>query len=391
MSILKIEPFAGLSGDMFLGALTSLADAYDEIVKLPELLHLEGEASVEVREMLKKGIACKHIKIIEKKIAAGKGHSHRHLKHIYEIIDQADISPKAKGIARGIFKILGMAESEVHGIPVEIVHFHEVGAIDSIMDIVGNAYLLDKLNVTYVFCTPVTTGFGFIKTEHGLLPVPCPATQKLLLGFPTQRGLIESEMTTPTGAAILRYLKPDFNIPILIEDTVAYGPGEKDFDIPNVLKISLCHKKMSEDEIIVMQTNIDDMSHEYLGIEFQDKLFKLGALDFYYQQVIMKKGRPGIVINILARKDKLNSLSEFILKNTSSIGIRYFGAERIELEREIKELNTSFGKVKVKESVFRDKSKRLKPESNDIFRIAEKEDKNPLNIANQISGEINKG
>ncbi|MFC2126456.1 nickel pincer cofactor biosynthesis protein LarC [Bacteroidota bacterium] len=388
MSILKIEAFSGLSGDMFLGALTSLTGAYDEIINLPTLLHLEKEAEIMVSDMNKNGIACKHIKIVDKSHKKDGHHSHRHLTHINEIIDKSDIPGKAKGIAREIFHLLGEAESQVHDIPIEKIHFHEVGAIDSILDIIGTAYLLEKLNIVKTYSIPVNTGFGFANTEHGKLPVPCPATQNLLLGYPTERGDIKSEMTTPTGAAILKYLNPEFEIPVLIEEKVAYGPGEKDFDIPNVLRLSLCREQESVKDIAVIQTNIDDMSAEYLGVEFQNKLFELGALDFYYQQVIMKKGRPGIVINVLTRKNQVQDIADYILKNTSSIGLRYFSADRIELDRENKEMDTSMGKVKVKESTFPDQHKRIKPESEDIIEIARKKGKSPLDVSEKIKKEL---
>ena len=388
MSILKIEAFSGLSGDMFLGALTSLTGTYDEIKNLPALLHLEDEAEIVISDMNKKGIACKHIKILDKTHEKKGHHPHRHLSQINEIIDKAEINDEAKRIAREIFRLLGEAESQVHNIPIEKIHFHEVGAIDSMMDIIGAAYLLEKLNITRTYSTPINTGYGFANTEHGKLPVPCPATQNLLLGYPTDRGDIKSEMTTPTGAAILRYLEPVFDIPVLIEDKIAYGPGEKDFDIPNVLRLSLCHEYKAIKDIVVIQTNIDDMSAEYLGVEFQNALFELGALDFYYQQVIMKKGRPGIVINVLTREDRVHDIADFILKNTSSIGLRYYSADRIELERGNKEMDTSMGKVKVKESTLPDKQIRVKPESEDIIEIARKKGQSPLDVSEKIKKEL---
>jgi pyridinium-3,5-bisthiocarboxylic acid mononucleotide nickel chelatase len=402
-NILKIEAFAGASGDMFLGAFAGLADAYESILNLPALLHLEKEAEIRITDVIKTGIACKHVKVIEKHIHTqhnhhqhdeesnhhGKEHHHRHIGHIYELIDRAEISENAKQIAKDIFLHLGTAEARIHGIPLEQVHFHEVGAIDSIMDIVGSAWLLDQLSIDKVYSTPITTGFGFAKTEHGKLPVPAPATQLLLQGFPTKQGDQAGELTTPTGAAILKYLKPVFEIPVLREMKTSYGPGEKDLEIPNALRLSLCENGKGKDNIIVIQTNIDDLSGEYLGLDFQQKLLDQGALDFYIQQVIMKKGRPGIVLTVLTPESGLKKIGEVILENTSSIGIRYFPVDRMELDRQNIEIETEFGKVKAKKVILPSGKKRVKPESDDIFRISRETGISPLEIIRQFNNHNN--
>jgi pyridinium-3,5-bisthiocarboxylic acid mononucleotide nickel chelatase len=397
-NILKIEAFAGTSGDMFLGALAGLADAYESILNLPALLHLEKEAEIRITDVVKTGIACKHVKVIEKHVHKehtqhqhdeeshhhAKEHHHRHIGHIYEMIDHAEISEKAKQIAKDIFLNLGTAEAQIHGIPLEQVHFHEVGAIDSIMDIVGSAWLLDQLAIEKVYSTSITTGFGFAKTEHGKLPVPAPATQLLLQGFPTKQGDQAGELITPTGAAILKYLQPDFEIPVLKEMKTSYGPGEKDLEIPNTLRLSLCEKEKGKDNIIVIQTNIDDLSGEYLGMEFQQKLLDLGALDFYIQQVIMKKGRPGIVLTVLTPESGLKKIGAFILESTSSIGLRYYAVERMELERQNIDIETEFGKVKAKEVILPSGMKRIKPENDDIFRISRETGLSSLEIIRHL-------
>ena len=297
MNILKIEPFSGMSGDMFLGALAELTDSWIEIMELPDKLGLLN-VEIKITNVEKKGIACKHIKIIDNNnykllkpvetkhshqvIAQDHGteneiiifhtnsHHHRHLKDIYKIIDEGKISQTTKRAAKEIFLLLGQAEAKVHGIDINKIHFHEVGAIDSILDIVGAAYLLDKLNIQKTYSLNVCTGFGFVSTEHGRLPVPCPATKELLLGFPTYAGNSEGEMTTPTGAAILKYLNPEFIIPPLVEEKTAYGPGEKEFSHPNVLRLSRCKTDAEiQENIFMIETNIDDMSPEILGTDFQ--------------------------------------------------------------------------------------------------------------------------
>ena len=289
MSVLKIEAFSGLSGDMFLGALADLAEAYDELQNLPKLLHLEN-VEIKITAVEKAGIACQHIKILDhnsyesSKHDHGHGHSpshshHRHLKDIEKIIDSGELTENTKSIAKEIFQLLGAAESKVHGMDINKIHFHEVGAIDSILDIVGSAFLLDRLDINHTISSSICTGYGFVMTEHGRLPVPCPATKELLLNVPTYAGEVKGELTTPTGAAILKYLCPTFDIPVLIEKKTGHGPGEKNFEHPNVLRLTLCETNSSKkEEIFMVETNIDDMSSELLGNDFQENLLKVGEI-----------------------------------------------------------------------------------------------------------------
>lgn len=217
--------------------------------------------------------------------------------------------------------------------------------------------------------------------------MPTPATQSLLHGFPTKQGDHAGELTTPTGAAILKYLQPSFDIPVLREIETSYGPGEKDLEIPNTLRLSLCETEKSKENIVVIQTNIDDLSAEYLGLEFQQKLLDNGALDFYFQQVIMKKGRPGVVLTVLTLMSSLKKLGDLILENTSAIGLRYFSVDRMELDRRNIALDTEFGKVKAKEVTLPSGKKRVKPENDDIFRISKETGLSPLEIIRQINGQ----
>ena len=377
MAILKLETFAGISGDMFLGALTALANAYDDITELPKKLGLESEVTVQIISVNKNGIACKHVKIVENKKT---DHPHRHLSSINKIIDDAALSSNVKSAAKSIFLILGQAEAHVHGVDIEKVHFHEVGALDSIMDIVGAAYLIDRLKVEKTYCTPINTGFGFANTAHGKLPVPCPATQELLVGLPVYEGDIKSEMTTPTGAAILRYLNPSFSIPTLTDLKIGYGPGEKNFEIPNTLRASLCQEQVSEGKMVVIQTNIDDMTGEYLGQEFQTALLEKGASDFYYQQVIMKKGRPGIVLNVFCSEERFEVISDFILENTTTIGLRYFTVNKKKLKRSFSKVTIDDSQVQVKKSETPSGKTKYKPESRDVFKVAKQTGESPLDI-----------
>jgi pyridinium-3,5-bisthiocarboxylic acid mononucleotide nickel chelatase len=395
MSVLKIEAFSGMSGDMFLGSLAQLTDAWDELVDLPMKLGLE-KVEVRISDINKRGIACKHIKIVDHNVynnfilnPSKAVHHHRHLNDINKIIDDATIPGETKQIAKDIFLLLGEAESKVHGVDINKIHFHEVGAIDSILDIVGTAYLLAKLNIQKVYATDIRTGKGFVNTEHGLLPIPCPATKELLIGFPTYAGEIDGEMTTPTGAAILKYLNPEFNIPSLIEEKTGYGPGEKNFQHPNVLRLSLC--KMSsatQENIYIIETNIDDMSSEIIGLDFQEQLFEQGALDFYFTQVLMKKGRPGLMISVMANEKDIDAIADYLLENTTSIGIRYYSVSRRIAPREIKEVKTTLGLISVKEIILPSGEKRLTPEYESCLAIA-REKKIPVKqILSKVISEL---
>lgn len=380
MSILKIEAFSGASGDMFLGALAGLANAYDELTSLPKKLNLDDKAEIIIQDTKKNGIACKQV-LVKNKV---EEHAHRHLKHIIEIINNSGLTDNTKKIAVDIFNIIGKAEAEVHGVPVEKIHFHEVGAIDSIIDVIGAAWLIDKLEITETYSTPLTTGSGFVNTAHGLLPVPCPATKLILEGLPNIPGDEEGERLTPTGAAIIKYLNPNFNHVPLIDIKTSYGPGEKNFKTPNVLRLSLCEKEKNTNEIIVIQTNLDDYNPEFLGNKFQEKLLSNGALDFYYNQVIMKKGRPGLVLTVLCVEEDLDKISKFILSSTPTIGLRYYKTGRIELERKVVEFKTDFGTFKIKIAKDFTGKIKVKPESEDVLNYSLSTGLNPNEVSLKI-------
>ncbi len=400
MSILKIEAFSGLSGDMFLGALAELTGAYDELKELPAKLKLKN-VEVKITEVEKAGIACKHIKILDHNEYVEHKHSHdpasdhhhghdhghththghshahshsnhnRHLKDIEKIIDEGELTKNAKKIAKDIFFLLGTAESKVHGVDINKIHFHEVGAIDSILDIVGSSFLLDKLNIGKAVSSAICTGHGFVMADHGRMPIPAPATKELLLDIPTYAGLEKGEMTTPTGAAILKYLTPSFDIPILIEKKIGHGPGEKDFPHPNVLRLTLCEDSTeNNEEIFMVETNIDDMSSELLGSDFQVNLLQAGGIDFYYCQIMMKKGRPGVLISVFSTKEKVEDVTNFLLENTTTIGVRSYPVSRKLLQRESKMVKTSMGEVEVKEVRLPSGKKRSTIEYESCKKIA---------------------
>ncbi len=403
MRILYIEPFSGLSGDMFLGALSDLLDAHDDLVDLPKKLQLP-DGKVEVTTVEKNGIVCKHVNVIDlnadPESESGHDHSHdhghshghsrdhdhghshshdhghhhhphRHLSDIVEIIDNGDIPESAKDIAKAIFRLIGEAESQVHDIPIEKIHFHEISAVDSIVDIVGCAVLIDRLQISTTYSEPVCTGHGMVNTQHGLLPVPAPATAKLLAGIPSYKGDEKGERVTPTGAAILKFLDPTFESPTFTTERVAYGPGKKDFIAANVLRLSIGSLAQSEGALYNLETNIDDSSPEMLGTMFQSKLIEYGALDFTLTPVTMKKGRPGIGLSVLVPKAKLDAVSDFILEETTAIGARYYPVDRKTLDRSVETVSTEFGDIRIKRVTTPSGNSRVKAEFDDLQRAAE--------------------
>ena len=390
MKVLYIEPFSGLSGDMFLGSLCGLLDAYDEILELPEKLNLP-DGRIEINPTEKNGIVCKQIRVVdlnensessehhhhhhhhnksESDHHHGHHHHHRHLSDIIKIIDEAAIAAEAKQIAREIFQFIGEAESQVHDIPIEKIHFHEISAVDSIIDIIGCAVLLERLEISKAYCDPICVGYGMVTTQHGRLPVPAPATAKLLYGMPTYKGNEEGERVTPTGAAILKYLNPVFASTEIAIDESAYGPGQKEFIAPNVLRLSIGTVSRQPDSLFSVETNLDDCPPESLGYQFQDRLKEAGAIDFTISPVTMKKGRPGFCLNALAPKAQLETVCDAILENTSAIGVRYFPVERKILERTEEYWTTPFGEFRIKTVTTPSGKSRSKIEADDLERAS---------------------
>ncbi len=381
---LYIEPFSGIAGDMLLSALCSLADAYEEIVELPNKLHLP-DGQIEIQTLNKNGIVCKHIKIIDTGDDQTKEHTHshdgeshshhhgphRHLSDILKLIEAGHITPKAKEIAKSIFTIIGESEARIHDIPIETIHFHEVSGVDSILDIVGCAVMIDRLDIAHCYSDPVCVGHGSVQTQHGLLPVPAPATADILKGIPTYKGNEKGERCTPTGAAILKYLAPEFSPPPTPATSIAYGPGQKDFEAANVVRVSLLAPvESSESSVWTIETNLDDATGEYLGSDFQEGLLAAGALDFHLTSVQMKKGRPGLMLSALAPSDSRDLVADYILEHTTSIGVRYYLTERRILKRRKIAIETDYGTVLAKESETPLGQKKIKLEFESLKKLA---------------------
>lgn len=370
MKALYLECPTGISGDMFLGALIHLGVDIDYIQSELNKINLSNY-SINV-ELVKKN----SLQGIKFNVNYSEEQPHRHLRDIVKLIETSPLNSRVKKISLDAFQLLASAEAKIHGTSVEKVHFHEVGAIDSIIDIVGAAIALDLLDVEFIYSSPVPLGNGFVHCQHGLIPVPAPATLELIqqAGIPiTQtkvQGELVGELVTPTGAALLAVLVKEFgSSPLKSITQIGYGAGSKDLPIPNLLRVTLgeidqgsktlCFDEKSftstlnQDEVILLETNIDDMNPEYYPFLFE-KALSLGALDIFLTPVIMKKGRPGNILTVVCHPSDLDKMTELILKETSSLGIRYRREQRFKSYKHMITTQLNGQHIKVKYTTTKD-------------------------------------
>jgi pyridinium-3,5-bisthiocarboxylic acid mononucleotide nickel chelatase len=345
MKICYLDAFSGISGDMTVGALID-AGAPCEAV-LEALRSFDTGARFSAEKTIRGGITATKFRVD----IASSGNAHRHLSHILDLIEHSSISLRAKSGACAVFQRLGEAEAQVHGVPVERVHFHEVGAADSIADIAGACIALDLLGVDELHVSPVNTGSGTVNTEHGILPVPAPATAVLLQGKPIYARGPQIELTTPTGAALAVTLASRFgSLPAMNISSIGYGAGDRDFtEQPNVLRAMVGESaKVPEAMLVsVIEANIDDSSPQVLGYAME-RLMDAGALDASLSPLQMKKNRPGALLRVIARPEDQERLAQIVLAETSTLGLRIHPAERRVIERHLVEVETPFGKIRVK-------------------------------------------
>ncbi len=302
-------------------------------------------------------------------------HAHRHLHHITEMIDGSDVlTSSQKELAKRIFTRLGEAEAHVHGSTLRQVHFHEVGAVDSIADIVGSAIGWDLLGVERIECSPIPTGHGFVKIAHGRVSIPAPATAELLKGIPIARSDVECELTTPTGAAIVSTIVDQFgHLPPMKIDTIAYGAGDKELETQgNILRLLVGDADESSvaDQVWVLETNLDDTSGEIIG-HCAQLLGEAGALDVYSSSIQMKKNRPGVKLTVLCWAADVQRLERILFKQTSTIGIRKWLASRHVLPRESHDVETRWGTLEGKLATLPGGAQRFSPEYEACRRISE--------------------
>lgn len=358
---------SGISGDMVLGALIDcgldIKALRRELAKLP-VKDYSISASKDERH---------HIVGTNFSVRFKESQHHRAFKEIKTLISRSRLSPRVKDLSLSIFANLAKAEAKIHGCKPDDVNFHEVGAIDSIVDIVGTAIGMEHLGIEKVYASPLPLGTGWVETSHGRMPVPAPATLEILKGVPTGKSFVQAELTTPTGAAIIKTLTENFgNMPSMKIVKIGYGVGDKDFkEMPNMLRVIIGEGEGGSERLIVLETNIDDMNpqiYQYL----MSKLFKTGALDVFLMPIQMKKGRPAILLKVLCNANKKEALMNTVFEETTSIGIRSYEVDRHCLERSIKKVATPYGKVRVKISQRNGTAINIQPEYEDCKKIAEK-------------------
>ena len=373
--IAYFDCFSGISGDMVLGAIVDAGADLRAIESELRKLGLEGWAISS--EKVKRGqIFATHVNV-----ATTEGHHHRGLSIILDRIEKAQLAPRAAERARKIFTRLAESEAKVHHLPVEQVHFHEVGAVDSIVDIVGACIGFELLGIDEFACSPLDVGAGQVMTAHGLLPVPAPATADLLRGAPIYTSGIQKELVTPTGAAIATTLSISYSkIPEMTMRAIGYGAGSMDFpEKANVLRLLIGERESaaagenlhgeSDAPITVIETNVDDMSPQIYGY-FVDRALAAGALDVFSTAVQMKKNRPGQLITILCEPTNVSRLTDLLFSETTTIGVRMYEARRRTLAREFLSVDTGHGPVRMKISRLNGSVLNATPEYDDCQRIA---------------------
>ena len=368
MRTLYFDCFAGASGDMILGALVDAGVDSRALVDQLQLLGVGGW-KIDFEKVDRSGISSTYARV-----ETAHEHAHRHLSDILKIIYQSQLSPGVKDRAALIFSRLAEAEARVHNQPVEQIHFHEVGAIDAIIDVCGAAIGFDLLSIDKFICSPLRVGFGMAQMAHGRFPIPPPAVAELLKDKPIYAGEIEGELVTPTGAAIITSVSDRFeNLPAMKVEATGYGAGTRNpKGFPNALRILVGETEVSsvvDETLLMIETNIDDMSPQLFGYVI-DRAFELGALDCYLTQTQMKKNRPGTLLSILCRPTEREKFLQLIFSETTTIGARSYEVQRRALARETVSVQTQFGAIDVKVVHTHNGSVRATPEFEQCRALA---------------------
>lgn len=390
MKTLYVECKMGAAGDMLGAALLSLCEEPEEVVNELNSLGIQN-IEYKLEDSEKCGIVGKHLRVIVNGVEEipddHHHHDHRSLYEIEDIIESMNLSKDIKSDIREVYELLAEAESSVHGVPVDKIHFHEVGDLDAIADITAVCYLIHKLSLDKIVVSPVNVGGGVVKAAHGILPVPAPATALLLKGIPSYESeVIKSELCTPTGAALIKYFADDFSTqPIMAVEKIGYGTGNKDFPQANVLRVILGETNEDSEYVLELVCNIDDMTAEELGFA-TEMLLEAGALEVYTIAADMKKNRPGTVLCCVCKQDVRDHLVEQIFKYTTTLGIRENLCNRYVLTREVKKIETPYGEIR-KKYAYGYNVTRSKLEYDDLAGIARRTGKSIIELKNEI-GEI---
>lgn len=372
MKVLYFDCFSGISGDMTLGALIDLGIDVKLFKNELQKLNLAGY-EITFQKKVKHGIAGTDVEI---NTCDDHAHNARNLRDIETLISSSGLSGNVKCFSKKVFREIARAEAKVHNKSIDEIHFHEVGAVDSIVDIVGASICLDLLGAQKVFSSPLHEGQGFIECRHGRLPVPVPAVMEMLAGsknpIPIISENINTELVTPTGIGIIKCLASGFgNMPAMIINKVGYGMGKRETGRLNAMRIvmgTLLEDNSDMEEIVVLETNIDDMSPEIIGY-MAERLLANGALDVFHTPIYMKKNRPAVMVTVLTRKENEQKLADIVLKESSTLGIRRSIVTRYCMDREIININTGFGMVRVKVA-SRGNIKKIAPEYEDCKEAA---------------------
>ena len=417
MKTLYLECSMGAAGDMLTAALLELVEDKQQFIDRINHLGLSG-VRVTAEPSVKCGITGTHMKVTvdgeEEESLDAQGHHHEHVHehshaHAHErphddhehghhhhasvsdidkLINGLNVSDQVKANAKAVYALIAVAESQVHGHPVSEIHFHEVGTLDAVTDVVSVCLLMEEIGAEEVVVSPVHVGSGHVRCMHGILPVPAPATALILKDVPTYGGHIQGELCTPTGAALLKHFASRFgDRPMMKTKAIGYGMGKKDFEQANCVRAFLGESEGKLEQITKLECNLDDMTGEDIGFAIE-QLFNAGARDVFTQPIGMKKNRPGILLSVLCLPEDADRLAEEIMKHTSTLGIRRQEMSRYALQRSVGTVNTSYGEVRLKQASGMG-VKRSKPEFDDIAAIARKYNVPLRTIREKITEETN--
>ncbi len=363
--MLLFDAFAGISGDMMLGALVDLGLPADWLRAFVARLEL-GDVTVHIGRANRRGIDCGRVHF-----TLPHEHAHRHLRHVLEIIDGCDAPERAKERARDAFRRIAVAEAAVHGTSIEKVHFHEVGALDAILDVLCTMAGVEALGFESFVTRPVAVGSGWVDIAHGRFPVPAPATLRILEGIPIRGMELDGECTTPTGAAIVATLTAGRVAPAeLTPAATGFGAGTRDPEThPNCLRLVACSSRAAADALVLLQADVDDLAPEYAA-PAQDAILEAGARDVVFLPLAMKKGRPGLRLEALTDAAHLDAVIAAVFRATPTIGLRHWPVERPALERSSGHIEWRGHRIRCKRVVLPDGTRRAKPEYEDVVRAA---------------------
>ncbi|MBF0812611.1 nickel pincer cofactor biosynthesis protein LarC [Staphylococcus sp. mip270_02] len=360
-----LDCHAGIAGDMLLSALVDLGADINYIEKHLNDLPL-NKFKLNFSSQNKQGIQATSLSIDFE-----PAHHHRKAQDIFLMINESTLPDRVKERSIHVFDVIAHAEAKIHGMSVENVHFHEVGAMDSIIDIIGSCLALENLDIDTILSSPIPTGHGKINIAHGIYPVPAPATAEILKGIPLAAFDVASELTTPTGAGFIKALVSEIGtLPSVTISNIGYGCGSKDFDFPNILRaIQFSKKEATPSQVQVLECQLDDMTPEMLGF-FMEQVIDDGALDAYYTPITMKKSRPATQLTVICSLSQAQYFENYILKYTTSLGVRSFTVNRKILHRQFQTVHTDYGAILVKLGMFGDKVIKAKPEFEDVRNAA---------------------